>query len=173
MELRPVAPDDAALIVQLRAGASAEGKLHAGASNEMEQRQWLVGYFERHQRHAEHYFIILHRSNAVGAVRIYNVNAQTGSFTWGSWVMMKGTDPSVAWMSAITVYDYAFDTLGLVIAQFEVVAQNKSVVRFHRIFGADVVRQTEAFVDFSLSKERYRLVREKFLRLVAGGVSPS
>lgn len=161
--LRPVQLEDAAFIAALRASVSAKIGLNVGAVTESEQREWLLAYIERQRQGLEHYFIIVLRSVAVGAVRIYKIDRPSGVFTWGSWVMQKGTDPSAAWLSAIAVYDYAFDVLGLSVARFEVVAQNVNVVRFHRGFGAHVVGQTDTLIEFAFTKENYCEIRGKFL----------
>lgn len=173
VRFRAVRLEDASFILELRAGAAAQGGLHRGAVTNDEQREWLRSYFERHQLGLEYYFIIEYESNAVGAVRIYNIDRLTENFTWGSWVMRKGTEAAAAWLSAIAVYDFAFDVLKLKTAQFEVVAKNGNVIRFHRAFGADCVSETSEAVAFMLTADKFRSIRGRFLRLAVSSISPS
>lgn len=168
VSLRAVELEDAALIVKLRTTGAARAGLQAGASSEPQQREWLQAYFERHRRNTEHYFIIQHGNHAVGAVRIYNIQPDTGEFTWGSWVIQPGTPAAVAWNSVILVYDFAFGRLGLQRTSFEVMADNHNVIRFHRGFGARVMGEKGSFVLFSLTKEDYTLLRSKFLARIEG-----
>lgn len=173
VRLRAVRLEDASFILELRAGAAAQGGLHHGAVTDNEQREWLRSYFVRHQQGLEYYFIVEYGLVAVGAVRIYNIDHAKESFTWGSWVMKKGTEAAAAWLSAIAVYDFAFDALKLKTAQFEVVAKNQNVIRFHRAFGADCVNETSEAVAFMLTADKFRSIRGRFLRLVGSSIPPS
>lgn len=164
--LLPVELNDAAFLVKLRTSASARIGLRAGATSEAGQREWLRAYFDRAKLGLEHYFLILYARIPVGAVRIYNICRDRGEFTWGSWVIQEGTDPSAAWLSVVAIYDFAFDELQQSLARFEVVAQNGNVLRFHRAFGATVTRQTAAAVELSVTKEQYKILRPRFLRLL-------
>ncbi|MDI1320595.1 MAG: GNAT family N-acetyltransferase [bacterium] len=161
--LRPALLEDAAHLVQLRAAASAQGLLSLGAASVEAQRDWLRAYAQRAARGLEHYFVILFNEQIVGAVRIYDIKTAASEFTWGSWVIQAGTPAAVAWSSAILVYDFAFGPLALSRAAFEVVAGNHNVIRFHKIFGATVSVEADAFVHFSLRRDDYALLRPKFL----------
>ena len=161
--LRPVGLEDAALLVQLRSTAEAQGLLTSGAASVQTQREWLDRYLERAARGFEHYFVILLNEQAVGAVRIYDIKAAAGTFTWGSWVVQAGIPARVAWSSALLVYDFAFEHLGLSRADFDVVAGNHNVIRFHKSFGATVTGESGGLVHFSLLQGEYAAIRPKFL----------
>lgn len=169
--LRPIALKDAEFLIQLRAAAAALGTLSRGATTVQAQREWLLAYSDSAARGLEHYFIITQHEQGVGAVRIYNINLAAGEFTWGSWVIQPGTAPTVAWNSAVLVYDFAFDVLNLKQANFDVVAGNSNVIRFHKSFGAAITSEGDAFVHFSLRKDDYAVLRSKFLSRLKGALA--
>lgn len=161
--LRPVMIGDSHLIVRLRNGYASRRFLNTGATSNRDQEQWLQAYFERKARGLEHYFIIAHADRDVGAVRIYEIDAAQASFKWGSWVIESGTPPLVAFVSAVLVYDFAFDVLRLETALFEVVAENANVIRFHQGFGAALRGEPDTHASFELKKATYIGLRSRFL----------
>lgn len=166
VKLRYVTREDAALILRLRDSEVARQTLSTGAASLEGQRQWLAGYLERAAQGLEHYFIIELRREPVGAVRLYDLRRTDGSFTWGSWVIQAGTAPTVAWISAVLVYDLAFWELGLRRAEFEVRAFNHNVVRFHHSFGAKSAPAAGDLVRFTLDQADYAGIRAKFLQRI-------
>jgi hypothetical protein len=167
--LRPVTISDSRLIVRLRNGYASRRFLNTGATSNRDQELWLQVYFERKARGLEHYFIITHADRDVGAVRIYEIDVAMGSFKWGSWVIESGTPPIVAFVSAVLVYDFAFDVLQLKTALFEVVAENLNVIRFHQSFGAALRGGPNTHASFELKKATYVGLRSRFLARIGLG----
>jgi RimJ/RimL family protein N-acetyltransferase len=163
---RYVTTDDAAFILQLRSTAVARQTLSSGAMSLDEQKQWLAAYEARHARNLEHYFVICYRKQPVGAVRVYNIHPEAGTFTWGSWAIQPGTHSVVAWITTVLLYDFAFGELGLARATFEVVASNHNVIRFHKSFGAEFGEARGDSVSFTLSKAAFEGIRARFLQRI-------
>ena len=159
VELRRVEQADAAWLCALRQDAVHRGVLSAGAADTAEQEAWLREYEVRHRHGLDHYFVIRLDGRDVGAVRIYDINFGSRTFTWGSWIMSPATPAVAAVATPILIYDYAFYFLNLNEAQMEVVAHNLSVVRFHRNFGAREEPKTETKHHFRLNKAEYDTIR--------------
>ncbi|HET8585454.1 MAG TPA: GNAT family N-acetyltransferase [Casimicrobiaceae bacterium] len=122
--LRPVADDDAAYIVDLRARAGPY--INRGATTVAEQRDWLARYYERH---GDYYFVVEVRRDRgrEGLVGVYD--ADGGMAEWGRFVLEPGSIAAVE--TALLVYDVAFDDLGLERLRCRTLAANARVVAFH------------------------------------------
>ncbi|HWD36917.1 MAG TPA: GNAT family N-acetyltransferase, partial [Casimicrobiaceae bacterium] len=104
--LRPVADDDAAYIVDLRARAGSY--INRGATTVAQQRDWLARYYERE---GDVYFVVEARRDGgrEGLVGIYEV--RDGIAEWGRFVLEPGSVAAVE--AALLVYAVAFDDLAL------------------------------------------------------------
>lgn len=100
------------------------------------QRKWLKTYKKREAIRAEFYFIIRDRNmSPLGTVRLYDF--QRGSFCWGSWIVKPDAPMKTATESALSVYEFAFYTLGFKKAHFDVRNENEKVIKFHTRMGAE------------------------------------
>jgi len=82
--LRPVRPEDAALIVALRNEGGPY--INRGAQDEREQRAWISRYLERE---GDYYFVAERMRDARpdGLAAIYDVDAQARRAEWGRFVV--------------------------------------------------------------------------------------
>lgn len=133
--LRPVANDDAAYIVDLRARGGPY--INRGATNAAEQREWLARYFERE---GDFCFVVEARRNArrEGVVGIYDV--RDGTAEWGRFVLEPRSHAAIE--TALLVYDVAFGDLALERIRCRTLAANAKVVAFHDSCG--LVRAQDA-----------------------------
>lgn len=97
-------------------------------------------------------------------VRLYGIDG--GSFTWGSWILDANKPPKAALESAFLLYRFAFDTLGLEQATFDVRRDNATTLAFHRRFGAEQAYETETDIHFVYSRTRYEADREAYLAIL-------
>lgn len=163
--LRLVTEADAGLIVRLR--NTPKGRiLSRGAETVSAQVQWLREYELRRAAGLEYYFAIVNDSKAVGVVRIYRIDLATGNFVWGSWVIEEGTPVVVSLLTVRLVYDFAFLSLGLKKAQFDVRRINRNGRRFHFQMGATQVGEGELDVFFEYSAPQYQAARHRLIKWI-------
>lgn len=147
--LRPVEPDDAAFIVQVRSGNPYIGK---GAESLQAQMTWLERYFDR----ANDYYFVVHDLSSHerhGIAAIYHVDQAARSAEWGRWVLRPGSIAAVE--SALLVYRCAFEKLSLESVYCRTVLENAQVASFHDSCG--LVRRPE-LLDVELNGMRRRAV---------------
>lgn len=166
VSLRLVTDADAALIVRLRNTPKAS-ILPRGAQTVEDQLKWLRQYREREQAGTEYYFMILLDGRPVGSVRLYHIDRTLGTYAWGSWVIEEGSPLLVSLLTVRLLYDFAFRTLGLKLAQFDARVRNTNVIRFHLQLGAIRLREDELDVFFDYSSEQYEAARPRLQALIA------
>lgn len=135
--LRPVALDDAASIIALRATERSR-YLHPVSSDVSAQRAWLERYM---QREGDWYFVVERLADCAfeGLIGIYDAAiADTGQQAeWGRWVLRDGSMAAVE--SAVLIHDVAFGCLGLARLYCRTIAENAAVVAFHDSMGLERV----------------------------------
>ena len=157
-----VTEDCAEQIVELRNNENLNKYLsHTDASIE-KQKEWIRKYKKRESKGKEYYFTIkTNTDNVLGFVRLYKINKEDKTFTWGSWIMKKDKPVSSALESAVLIYEFAFNNLKMEKALFEVMKENEKVISFHKKFGAQKISEDREFEYFVLDKETYFKKREK------------
>lgn len=168
IRLRLAREADASFILRLRADGALNAHLSPTSDQLSHQEEWLRQYEVRHANGQEHYFIIECERQPVGTVRMYDYQPSDNSFCWGSWIVQRVASPSCALTSVLRIYDIGFRSAGFLAARFDVRADNKSVLAFHRRMGADEVGQKGPDVYFRIGREEYEtIVRPKLLTLHA------
>lgn len=168
IRLRLAKEDDASFILRLRTDGELNAHLSPTSDQLSHQEEWLRQYEVRHANGQEHYFIIEHDRQPVGTVRMYDYQPSDKSFCWGSWIVQRAASPSCALTSVLRIYDIGFRSAGFLTARFDVRADNKSVLAFHRRMGADEVGQKGPDVYFRICRNEYEnIVRPKLLTLYA------
>jgi RimJ/RimL family protein N-acetyltransferase len=133
--LRPVAIEDAELILELRTDPELGRYLNPTPPGLEGQVSYLERYFEKAD---EWYFVIEDRAGSPeGVICIYNVDRQNSKAEWGRWVLRKGS--LAAAESAVLVNDVAFETLDFDTTFTRTNADNGQVVSFHDRLGAEKV----------------------------------
>lgn len=151
---RFVEPADAGFILSLRLDERLNAYVSKVDSDIEKQESWIRGYKEREASGSEFYFIILHRGEPVGTVRVYDY--RDDSFCWGSWMIRPGTSPKAAIGSMDLVYELAFGHLGFTGSHFDVRQANTRVWSFHEKTGAKLVSENELDRFYRLRSEDYR-----------------
>ena len=131
------------------------------------QKEWILSYKKREAIRAEFYFIIRGLdNNPLGTVRIYDF--QNGSFCWGSWMVAPDSPRKTAIESALSVYEFAFYTLGFGRSHFDVRNDNQKVIDFHKRMGAEDTHSNELDTFFIYMKESYEKIRIKYSSFLNG-----
>lgn len=161
LEFRNALPDDAEFILSLRLDAGKNQYL-SGVSPEVEkQRAWLENY---QTQTGQAYFIICSNGRNIGTVRLYD--GQEDSFCWGSWILTDDRPRSAAVESAAMVYAYGIDHLGFSRSHFDVRKGNDRVHSFHTRWGAQVIKETDLDIFYTIPPaqiENNRTVMKRFL----------
>ena len=155
--LRPVRPDDAALVHRLRGDAGLARHLSPVTGGVAGQRAWIERALTRHD---QAYYAIEAAgpgtARPCGLVRLSQVTPER--FTWGSWILDPATKPRrAALASALLVYRAGFAVSAE--AVFDVRRGNARTLAFHDRFGARRVGETGTDI-------LYRLSRADWTRLV-------
>ncbi|MGL6064754.1 MAG: GNAT family N-acetyltransferase [Fusobacteriaceae bacterium] len=151
-----VQEEDAKFILELRSNETLNKYLSKSVVTEDEQKKWIREYKKREFEKKEFYFRIDNKTGEqLGFVRLYNVNYEMNTFTWGSWIIKEGRPTYSAVESALIIYEYAFNELGMAKAIFDVRKENIGVLKFHKRFGAIKLYEDELNEYFELPKEKY------------------
>lgn len=153
--LRPVIMSDAEFILSLRIDP-AKSKYISKIEDDLEaQKKWLSDYLRRNREGVEYYFIVEDGNNvSLGTMRLYNINLQEKSATVGSWILIKGSPQITAPESMALIYQFAFDHLKLDTCYFEVVKDNRKVVKFHSCY-ATYLSSDEQFDYFKFQRKDF------------------
>ena len=123
---------DAEFITQLRSDVRLGRYIHASNGDVEAQRKWIEGYKQREKEGVEYYLIFLKDKQPFGLCRIYNVDWLHLSYTAGSWMCAPGTNIEDMLLTSLITGEIAHKVLGLVINIYEVMKENKPVVKYHR-----------------------------------------
>lgn len=157
VQLRLVELSDASFIVDLR---SRKGQfLSTTPASVNQQEQWLEGYFDREKLGLECYFIIENVINKIriGTARIYEVNLQERSFTFGSFIVDKNLAiiNSASFEAMNLVIDFAFTALDLEVCNFDCRKNNDIANNFYRRFGSVLTGETELDYLYQIINKNY------------------
>jgi len=132
LHCRLVNENDAEFIVSLRSDSKLGQYLHASDGDISKQIQWTREYKKREANGEDFYFVFDVDGERVGVHRIYNVNWERLTFTYGSWVCKSNTPLQYVALTDLMTEEIAFDILGLKMNLYDVRKGNSKVLRFHR-----------------------------------------
>lgn len=144
--LRPVCVADAAFIVQLRNQPFAKGTIHATSTSVEKQRQWIESWQTREN---DYYWIIEDAKDSykpIGTIGFYDLDMALKEGMPGRWVMMPQASVNIL-APFILLYKFAFEVLGINRVIMDVVATNKKVRRFHKLYGANYISVPARYAD--------------------------
>jgi len=123
--LRPVDISDAARIFDMRTDAELGQFLNPTSGDVADQEAWIAA---QHARAGDHYFAV----EAVcgrweGVIGLYDVRDTQAE--WGRWILRRGSLAAPA--SALLLFTYAFDSVGLNQIYCRTMAQNLPVIDYH------------------------------------------
>lgn len=164
IRLRPVELSDVEFIFQARREGSRNQFLSPVNGTVEDQRDWLKGYLRRFEAGEEYYFIIEdYRATPWGMIRLYHIDRGRRSFTIGSWLLMPGAPLMAAQESVAQGYEYGFRQLDLDICRFEVMLENRKVIRFHRCYAKEIARD-DKFIYFEFTRDMFeKSIFQQFL----------
>lgn len=154
LSLRLVQPEDAQYIHGLRTDPTYNGHLSTVTGTVEDQRSWIEAYKTREAAGSEYYFVIERKDGVrCGVVRLYDVSG--GQFTWGSWILEHNKPRKAALESALLIYRYGFEVLGLLRSVFDVRRGNEHTLAFHRRLKATQTHEDDQNIYFVYSREQF------------------
>ncbi|WP_413561335.1 GNAT family N-acetyltransferase [Bdellovibrio sp. HCB209] len=153
VRLRPVTMDDAEFIVELRTDSRNARFIHATSANVENQRNWISSYLKKED---DFYFIVEHKDRPIGTIGIYDVNKEIKAAEWGRWIIKE--DSVAAPISALLVFDIAFNILHLEHLYSRTMTQNEKVVAFHdKVLAPRIQHQDLKFLNIEKEHEIYAI----------------
>jgi len=161
--LRLVILSDSLFLYQLRNADKAKLFLSPPPPSLWAQEEWLKQYKCRERKGTDFYFIAEdHSSKPIGTTRVYNITPD--SFEFGSWLFLsdyKYKHRKIPIHAALTTADWCFKKTGTAFFYTTVKPENRSMVSFHRLLKAEVVKNTNHLIttiirraDFYAAKQR-------------------
>lgn len=153
--LRPVALEDAELIIELRGGEGQRARfLHPISPDPALQREWIGRYLERPN---DYYWVIerLDGKRSEGLIGIYGLKPDAQTAEWGRWILRP--DSLAAAESALLIYRAAFEILKLDSIYCLTIADNLPVVSFHDSCGLPRVELLKQHLE--LGGQKYDAVK--------------
>jgi RimJ/RimL family protein N-acetyltransferase len=173
--IRPVALEDARFIWELRKDPERSRYLHPVKGGVSALVDWMKAYFDRPD---DYYFMVerLRDGRAEGTVGLYGVDHMGHCAEWGRWVLRR--DSLAAIESALLIYRFGFDRMGLEEIYCRTVAANRHVVRLHQSLGLAtregppmtlrIGRVQHELVEQFLTRAAWRQVEVRFQARAAG-----
>lgn len=133
-QLRPVGIDDAEFIVNLRNQPFAKGTIHETSTSVEAQKAWISSWQTREN---DYYWIIEDERLAkrIGTIGFYDIDLVNNEGMPGRWVMLPQANINIM-APVFLMYEYIFESLKIARIIIDVVATNKKVLRFHKLYGA-------------------------------------
>jgi RimJ/RimL family protein N-acetyltransferase len=155
ISLRSARESDAELILSLRNDEKNKRFISKTDSSIEEQRRWLRIYEGKEKEKIEYYFIATDEfGEDFATYRIYNISKD--HIEIGSWVSKPNYINSLNPIKVdILLKEYVFDQLGYDELFFDVRKENKTVLRYHRLFGPEIIKESELDIFFRLSKKAF------------------
>jgi RimJ/RimL family protein N-acetyltransferase len=159
--IRPVTLDDAQFIWELRGDLERSRYLHPVEGGVSAQVNWMEAYFDTPD---DYYFLVerLRDGRPEGTAGLYGVDSTRHCAEWGRWVLRR--DSLAAIESALLIYRFGFDRLGLEEVYCRTLAANRHVVGLHQSLGLATRERSPA--PLRVGGEQHELV-EQFLTATA------
>lgn len=141
--LRPVRAEDAAFIVKVRNQPMTKGFIHDTPDSVELQKSWIERYLARA---GDYYWVIENVSSGqtIGLIGLYDITESVDEAMPGRWVMYPQTEVN-GMAPVFLVYRFAFETLRLKRLVMTVMPENKRVLRFHKLYGAQPISCPERY----------------------------
>ncbi|MFC1510850.1 GNAT family N-acetyltransferase [Candidatus Margulisiibacteriota bacterium] len=151
--LRTAQEEDAEFILQLRLNPKLNRFIKKTDASIEKQRIWIAQ--KRAQKDDYHLIVQGLDGQKLGVIALYGIDMEKKTFDWGRWIIAEDAPFYAAVESAVLLYDFAFNGLGLQGALFEVQRANEKVISFHKRFGAELLRSDKHFDYFSFDKSGF------------------
>jgi RimJ/RimL family protein N-acetyltransferase len=161
IRLRLVEEKDADFILTLRLDERYNTFLSSVSPDAEAQKNWIRKYKDDEKNGYQYYFIIERLDcTPCGTVRVYDVRSDT--FCWGSWILNENKTRYAALESAFLVYDFGFQQLGFKKSHFNVMKDNRGVIKFHTRMGAVKTNEDDINEYFEITEEAVKSTKEKW-----------
>lgn len=168
LSLRLVQPEDAAYIHELRTDPAYNGHLSTVTGTVEDQRNWIEVYKTRETVGTEFYFVIERKDQVrCGVVRLYDITDD--QFTWGSWILDHNKPRKAALESAVLIYRYGFEVLGLSRSIFDVRRGNEKTLAFHRRLKATQIDEDDQNIYFVYSRAQFTADKSAHMDVLQSG----
>lgn len=165
IRLRLVQTADAGFILGLRLDENLNQFISKVEDDLQKQKEWIEHYKTLEAEGQEYYFIIeSKKGQSLGTVRLYDFDGK--SYSWGSWLLKKGSPAFAAIETVLLIYEVTFFKLGCSKIRGDVRKENKKVLKFHRRFGARIVREDNLNCYFSMDRVEYESIRQRYRRFL-------
>nr|WP_314494023.1 GNAT family N-acetyltransferase [uncultured Chryseobacterium sp.] len=143
IKLKTVEEEDAELILDLLTDAHTSEFLSSTANDLELQKEWIKAYKHREKNGKEYYFSAIDEKNEKFATyRVYNLKKDICEI--GSWVSKPGYSNATNYIKVyILVKDFVFRHLNYHQFTFVVHKENLSVVKYHKMFWPEILKETE------------------------------
>jgi len=167
-DMRLVEISDAHKILEFRLNSRLNKYLSPTENDINLQEEWILQYKGREVKGLEYYFLVLDKvGSSVGTIRLYNIDYTNKRFTIGSWIIMENSDPRISVESLLAAENYAYHYLDLEGNYFDVRKANKSVIRFHKKRGADLIAEDDLNYYFVLTRPSF----DKYIKIIQDFIS--
>jgi hypothetical protein len=159
-----VDPVDASFIIGLRTDAKKSRFISSTDTDLQNQINWINEYKKRENKGEEYYFIGIDEfGEKFATYRIYNIKNNTAEI--GSWVTKPGYNKAQNSIKIdIIMKEFVFEALKFSTLNFEVRLKNTSVLRYHKMFGPIILKETENDIFFLLHREDFYKNRNKIFK---------
>lgn len=166
IKFRLVKEVDAAFILSLRTDKKMAMYVHETDNDLGRQQDWIKQYKLREEAGTEYYFVISYKEELCGTIRIMNIDFEKKVCGSGSLFCLPTVPENVAPLITIIQRDIEFDVLGMETEYFDVRVLNKKVNRFHKMFGAELIRSTDVDNFYVMRKEKFMQTRDMMLKFL-------
>ena len=163
LDFRSVNVNDAQFILDLRLEERVSKFLSKTENDLPKQQKWILDYQSRENEGSEYYFLTENKEGiSLGLNRIYNIQDQ--QFEIGSWIYLKNIHIKYPILGDLGTRDYGFEQLGLKYCVFNVRKENKSVIKYHLSFNANIINEDDLNLFFQLDYDNYKIKRDQLLK---------
>lgn len=151
INLRTAEISDAEFILSLRLNKKLSRYLKPTDPSIEKQKLWIEQ--KQKQKNDYHMIIELKDGSKIGVIAVYDI--KDGIFEWGRWIISPNSPIYVSLESCYLAYNFAFNTLGLIETKSKIRKNNKSVLRFHLNYGAEITKEDDVYVYISYHKNDF------------------
>lgn len=166
IKLRSVEISDAQFILGLRLN---RGQFLSQTNPSLQnQINWIEAYKERESQNLEYYFVIEDFfGNSLGVVRIYQINYQEKTFTFGSFIIDEKSTYKYCALEAMTaVFKFCFFDLKLEKCFFDCRKNNDIANNFYQRYGAKIINSDDVDIYYVYQKNWFDRDYKKYLDLM-------
>lgn len=151
INLRTAEISDAEFIISLRLNKILSKYLKSTDPSIEKQKLWIEQ--KQKQNNDYHMIIELKDRTKIGVIAVYDI--KDSIFEWGRWIITPNSPIYVALESCYLAYDFAFNTLGLEATKSKIRKNNKSVLRFHINYGAEITKEDDVYIYITYFKNNF------------------